>query len=72
MQKNAFHHESQVCQPLFVSIPEVARRLGIGQTSVWIVLIREGKIPVVRIGRRTLVSVHALEAFAASLTSSKK
>ena len=52
---------------LFVGIPEVARRLGLGETTVWTSLIRDGRLPVVRIGRRTLVSLGALEAFAASL-----
>ncbi len=61
--------ESSPTTPLFLSVPEAARRLGVGQTTVWIALIREGKLPVVRIGRRTLVSVRALEEFAASLTT---
>jgi excisionase family DNA binding protein len=64
-------NQAVACQPLFLSVPEVARRLGIGQTSVWIALIRDGKLPTVRIGRRTLVSVQALESYAASLTSTK-
>jgi excisionase family DNA binding protein len=58
------------CQPLFIGVPEVARRFSLGQTSTW-ALIRDGKLPVVRIGRRTLVSVKALEEFAANLTSAK-
>jgi len=66
-------HQSKLFGPsLFVGIPEVAHRLGLGETTVWIKLIRDGGLPVVRIGRRTLVSVEALEAFAVSLTSSTK
>lgn len=58
-------------QPLFYAVPEVARRLGIGQTSTW-ALIRDKKLSVVKIGRRTLVPVQALTDFAAALSSSKR
>lgn len=61
--------QATACEPLFISVLNAARRLGIGQTSCW-GLIKERKLPVVRLGRRTLVSVSALEAFVASLTSS--
>jgi excisionase family DNA binding protein len=52
--------------PIFIGVPEVARRLGIGQTSAW-ALLRDHKLVTVKLGRRTLVPVEALEAFAASL-----
>ena len=68
--------ESRNAQPtsaypvLFHSVPEVARILSCGQTTVWM-LLRDNKLPVAHLGRRTLVPVAALEAFAASLTSAK-
>lgn len=55
-------------EPMFVSIPEAARRLGIGQTCTW-ALLRDKKLSFVKIGRRTLVPATALAEFAASLTS---
>jgi len=48
--------------PLVVAIPEAARRLGIGRSTVW-ALIARGSLPVVRIGGRTLVRVNDLDAF---------
>lgn len=56
---------------LFLSVPEVARRLGIGQTSTW-ALIRDKELPCAHIGRRALVPVAALAEFAARLTSMKR
>lgn len=56
--------------PLFYSVPKTAELLGLGQTSTW-ALVRDRELPVVRIGRRTLVPAAALIAFAASLTSAK-
>ena len=62
--------QASPCPVLLHPVPEVARSLGIGQTSTW-ALIRDGKLPVVRIGRRTLVPAQALADFAAKLTSAK-
>lgn len=59
--------QAPLVQPLFVSVLVAARRLGIGATSCWN-LVKERKLPVVRLGRRTLVSVAALEEFAAALS----
>ena len=53
--------------PLFVSVPAVAKRLGVGETTAWVKLIGGGLISVVKIGRRTLVAVTELERYAASL-----
>lgn len=60
--------QATACEPIFISVLDAARRLGIGQTSCW-GLVKERKLPVIRLGRRTLVPVAALEAFAASLVS---
>jgi len=57
--------------PLFLSVPAVAQALGIGQTSTWM-LIKEKKLPVTHIGRRTLVSAQALADFAANLSSAQR
>ena len=62
--------QAQGCPIMFYGIPEVARSLNLGMTSVW-ALIRDKELPVVRIGRRTLVSAQALAEFAANLTSSQ-
>lgn len=49
--------------PLALSIPEAAKHLGIGRTTLYR-LIGDGVIPVVKIGRRTIVPVASLEALA--------
>jgi excisionase family DNA binding protein len=46
------------------SIAETARALGVGRTSVK-GFIRDGKLPVVRLGRRTLVRPADLDALVA-------
>lgn len=45
---------------LTYSVPEAAAALGIGRPAVWD-LIRRGDIPALRIGRRVVISRHALE-----------
>ncbi len=40
---------------LAMSVPDAAKAIGIGRSNMW-GLIRDGKVPVVKIGRRTLVS----------------
>lgn len=52
-----------VCPVLFYGIPDVARSLNLGMTSVW-ALVRDKELSVVRIGRRTLVPATALAEFA--------
>jgi excisionase family DNA binding protein len=54
--------------PLAVAVREAARRLSVGKSTVWL-LIARGELPVVRIGRRTLIRTIDLEAFAASRVS---
>jgi excisionase family DNA binding protein len=54
--------------PLFLSVPNTAHALGIGQTQCW-KMLKERTLPCVKIGRRTLVPAAALAEFAASLTA---
>ncbi len=46
--------------PLLLSIPEVAKILGLGRTKVYELIAREG-LPVVRFGRAVRVSVISLQ-----------
>lgn len=49
-------------QPFTISINEAAKALGLGRTTVY-ALIREGRLEIVKLGRRTLVkteSIHRL------------
>jgi excisionase family DNA binding protein len=48
------------------SVVEAARIAGIGRTGLY-QLIKDGAIPVVKIGKRTLVRRSDLESFMASL-----
>ena len=41
---------------LFVSVPRFAKMVGLSERTCWN-LIRSGRIPVYRIGRRTLVKL---------------
>ena len=52
--------------PYLVSLDETARRLGLGKTSVY-ELIRDGRLKSVKVGKRHLVPVAALDAYVASL-----
>ncbi|HEY3401535.1 MAG TPA: helix-turn-helix domain-containing protein [Geothrix sp.] len=42
------------------SVPEAALALGVSKSSVW-KLIKEGDLPAVKLGRRTLISAEALQ-----------
>ncbi len=46
---------------LVFGIQEAANLLGISRSSIYI-LIREGKLPVVKLGRRTLIPVQELKS----------
>lgn len=50
----------------FLSIKDGADRLGIGTTKLK-QLIREGRIPTVRIGDRRLLPIESVDAYADSL-----
>jgi excisionase family DNA binding protein len=54
--------------PLLVTVPEACRLLGLSRSSVWN-LIKDGRIKVARIGRRTLPLYKSLELLAAPKTS---
>jgi excisionase family DNA binding protein len=54
--------------PILLQIPEAAASLGLGKTKFW-ELVHDGRIEVVRIGRRALVARSELERFAESLSS---
>ena len=49
-------------KPLAVSIPEFCRLTSLGPTTAW-KHVRLGKLAVIRVGRRTLVSMASIEAF---------
>ncbi len=46
--------------PLLLSVPEVAKTLGLGRTKVYELIAAEG-LPVVRFGRAVRVSVASLQ-----------
>lgn len=48
-------------EPLAISIESTIQVLGVGRTSIFR-LIREHKLQVVRIGRRTLVKMESIRA----------
>ncbi len=47
---------------LTLTVPEAAKRLGVGRNTLY-AAIQRGEVPSIRIGRRTLVPVAALERF---------
>ena len=53
-------------EKLAFTINETANAIGVGRTKVYN-LISEGKIPTIKIGKRTLVPADGLRAFMASL-----
>jgi excisionase family DNA binding protein len=52
-------NNSKSSQPLFLSMPKAARRLGVS-TPTAKRMARSGKLPVVQIGRRQMVVASAL------------
>ncbi|MGH9890828.1 MAG: helix-turn-helix domain-containing protein [bacterium] len=54
---------------LCISVPEAARLLGLGRNSVYEAVGR-GEVPAVRIGRRLVVPIRALEAWLESQVQS--
>ncbi len=53
-------------KPIYVSISEAMRLLGIGRTKLYD-LIRYGDVARVHIGSKSLISVESIERYAASL-----
>lgn len=56
-------------KPIYVSIPEAMRLLGIGRTKLY-ELVRYGDIARVHIGSKSLILVESIERYAASLNQS--
>lgn len=53
--------------PVLVDVwPDAGRRIGLGRTKTW-ELVRSGELETVRIGRRRLVPIDALNEFAKNL-----
>lgn len=46
-------------QPIFTSINDTAKALSLGRTSIY-VLIRDGRLETVKLGRRTLVKIDSI------------
>lgn len=46
-------------QPIFLSINDTAKALGLGRTSIY-GLLRSGRLEAVKLGRRTLVKVESI------------
>ena len=49
-------------EPEYITIPEFCARFGIGRTSTYI-LVTEGKLRAIRIGRRVLIGMVSARAF---------
>ena len=46
-------------QPITISINDAAKALGLGRTSIY-VLIRQGRLDTVKFGRRTLIKMASI------------
>jgi excisionase family DNA binding protein len=55
---------------LVLSIPEAYQALGIGETTLR-QLIASGQLPVLRLGRRVLIPISAIEALVSQAAASK-
>ena len=49
---------------LTYTVPEAAAAIGVGRTTAW-GMVRQGVLPTLRVGRRVLVPVAALETWLA-------
>ena len=45
-----------------ITVPEIARRLGIGRLSVY-AMLEQGVLPGIRLGRRWIITRHAYQEF---------
>lgn len=52
--------------PILVNIRDAAKLLGLSTKTIWSLSEPRGRLPVVRIGRRTMYEVAKLAEFAAS------
>jgi excisionase family DNA binding protein len=57
--------------PIAVSVASATKATGIGRTTIF-ALIRDGSLPAVKLGSRTLIRAADLEAFVASLPPARK
>lgn len=53
-------HDTPDDRPLTVSVERARQLSGLGNTTLWL-LIKKGRLQVVRIGGRTLISMSSLE-----------
>jgi excisionase family DNA binding protein len=54
------HGDTSAARPLTISVPEAGKRLGVGRNQAY-EAARSGQLPTIRIGKRLLVPVVALE-----------
>ena len=47
-------------QPLLLTVPQVAKRLGLSRAMIYVLINREG-LPVIRLGRAVRISVTSLQ-----------
>ncbi len=47
-------------QPILLTVPQVAKKLGLSRTTVYVLINREG-LPVVRFGRAVRISAPSLQ-----------
>ncbi len=57
----------ETVEPLLVHIDDAARILGLGRSAFY-VLVAQGRIEKVKVGRRSLVPLASLKAFTNSLS----
>ncbi len=60
--RNSLRREGTDPEPLLVSVRTAAARTGFGRDRMYY-LVRSGRVPSVRVGRRILVVASSLEAF---------
>lgn len=51
---------------VLVDVPEAGQRIGLGRTKTW-ELVRSGELESVRVGRRRLIPVDAIDQFVEQL-----
>ena len=70
-QFSAVDHKDNVMvntiDPILVPIVEGANIIGVKRTKFYSI-VNEGRIPIVKIGRKSLVSVESLRAYVASIS----
>jgi len=57
---------TRIMEPLTLSVNDAAKVLGVSSRTVW-ALITDGKLPAVKLGKRTLIRHADLQTFAARL-----